>query len=626
MRTIKLMNVLLSNAEQFLNEPSLLCRSTVPWRRNQSDSGAWILEGPGRHDFMTFFNALSVAKWREYTIVHNFYLHLEVMGSACSIQQTRADAFSRSAIPIPETKIDLPETGEWTSIDLPLNSAPHDVLESFLIECSGPISIRNSFYYTKVEDSLISPVELALCTTTFKKEDFVLNNIDLVRSEILESDEAIAGHFTMHVVDNGRTLDAKALSHDSILIHPNENVGGAGGFARGMIEAMEQTPRATHVLLMDDDVAISTESIIRTFNLLSLVSEEYRDAFIAGAMMNLEEPAVLWEDGGFVRTDGLCDKIKPGAHMDVMHSVVANESYDVPDYLPGCADQTQRYAAWWYCVIPMTQIEKNGLPLPIFVRYDDVEYGRRCKPKFMSMNGICVWHLPFFLRYSAAQECYQTTRNALINAFASDFAPMSDIEGRVRQTFESRLMSFNYDDAELVLRGLEDFLRGPDWIMQPVAQEAFLDANRSAEKFSSFESLHAELSELGISLDGITDWQLYRDLPMSRMEHFRFRRSLNGQRGDRGFTVAGKTALIDAFNFDGGQGRYCRAETVIAVDVPNRRASIRRINRKRFAKLFTRFSAALKELNSNRTELKLTYQSAFSTMTSIEFWRCYLSI
>lgn len=40
-----------------------------------------------------------------------------------------------------------------------------------------------------------------------------------------------------------------------------------------MIEAMEQAPRATHVLLMDDDVSISPESIIRTFNLLSIVND-----------------------------------------------------------------------------------------------------------------------------------------------------------------------------------------------------------------------------------------------------------------------------------------------------------------------------------------------------------------
>ena len=56
----------------------------------------------------------------------------------------------------------------------------------------------------------------------------------------------------MFVVDNGRTLDAEGLSDDLITVIPNENVGGAGGFARGMIAALESDEDFTHVLLMDD--------------------------------------------------------------------------------------------------------------------------------------------------------------------------------------------------------------------------------------------------------------------------------------------------------------------------------------------------------------------------------------
>ena len=79
-----------------------------------------------------------------------------------------------------------------------------------------------------------------------------------------------------------------ALSLIHISIVPNPNVGGAGGFARGMLEAL--AGGATHVLLMDDDVHVSPESFKRTYNLLSLVKNCYKQAFLNGAMLSLEEP------------------------------------------------------------------------------------------------------------------------------------------------------------------------------------------------------------------------------------------------------------------------------------------------------------------------------------------------
>lgn len=69
---------------------------------------------------------------------------------------------------------------------------------------------------------------------------------------------------------------------------PNDNVGGAGGFTRGMITAMEQNPKATNILLMDDDVAVSPESIKRTYNLLRILKPEHREDMISGAMLNYE--------------------------------------------------------------------------------------------------------------------------------------------------------------------------------------------------------------------------------------------------------------------------------------------------------------------------------------------------
>lgn len=622
MAKFKIANILLSEDPQFLSSPMLLLRSTRPWR--QLD-GAWLLGGPATHDFMTFFNALSIQKWRKYTTAQKFLLHLELKGAPCTISQTRADSFSYYSEPIPGTELKVGESSDWQMFDIDLAATDTDVIVSFKLETEGDVYIRNSYYFSNVEDEQIHNVELALCTTTFKKENFITRNIALVKKEILGSDDRIAEHFHMHVVDNGRTLNVDALASDGVTVHPNVNAGGAGGFARGMIEAMEQQPKATHVLLMDDDVLVSTESIKRTYNLLCLVNDEYVDAFVSGAMMNMDEPYIRWEEMGFVGSDGCFHPIKPVARMDVLHEVVNNESFDIPSYMPKCEDQEQHYAAWWYCVIPMCQIEKNGLPLPIFVRGDDAEYSRRCKPKFITMNGICIWHLSFHMRYNAAQERYQMTRNCLIDQYVSDFAPLSNFRKQIRNAFVLEIEKFNYKNAELILRGVEDFLKGPEWIMQPVAQAAFMDANKNSEKLLPIEDLQRELTAIGVDSDQLTTWKLFRDLPITPSDLCLLKISRNGQRAFPG-SKRGGVAVIDNVGWAAPFGKIRGVDTIVSIDIPNRKAAIRHKDAERCSELCKRFQADMNELSRRNEELKKAYSDARLSMTSVEFWKKYLGI
>ena len=82
-------------------------------------------------------------------------------------------------------------------------------------------------------------------------------------------------------------------------------MGGAGGFTRDLIEILEHNDifQITHILLMDDDIVIEPESLVRTFMLLCLLREEYLDAFIGGAMLRLDrqyiqvEAGAVWDAG-----------------------------------------------------------------------------------------------------------------------------------------------------------------------------------------------------------------------------------------------------------------------------------------------------------------------------------------
>ena len=620
----KIANILLSEEPQFLGSPHMLCRSTRPFLAQ--GSGAWCLRGAGKHDFTTFFNGLSIKKWRRYSFAEKFGIHIEIKGASCVICQTRAGAFSYYSEAVEGTSVSVDESAEWQTVDFEIKESADDIIVAFAIDCSGDVEIRNGYYYAIVDEARVRDVELALCTTTFKKEDYITRNIEIIKHQILGSGDSIAGHFHMYVVDNGRTLDADKLVCEGVSIHPNDNAGGAGGFARGMIEAMEGKTGATHVLLMDDDVLVSSESIIRTFNLLSLVNDEYKDAFVSGAMMNMDEPYLRWEEMGYIGADGAFHPIKPVARMDVLHDVVANETHDIPADVMGCVDQKQHYAAWWYCVIPMSQIEMHGLPVPVFVRGDDVEYSRRCKPKFITMNGICIWHLAFSMRYNAAQERYQMTRNCLIDQYASDFAPMSDFIKQTRAIFNLELNKFNYLNAELVLQGIEDFLKGPEWIMQPVAQKAFMDANKNAEKLRPFDEICGELAALGVEVSELNDWDICRDIPITPRNAKLYALTRNGSRWAPGLTEAGKVVVIDNVGWAEPIGKLFGAEYIVAVDIPNRMAAIRHKDCAKFKELEKRYQADMAELRRRNDDLKKAYSEALPKMTSVSFWKEYLGL
>lgn len=631
-QNFKLANILLDDIPQFLEAPTLLCRSTAPFRRLERGGTEWAFEGPGEHDFTTFFNALSVQKWREYTVADEFHLHLEVRGAAFTLVQTRADMFSWDAGLIEGSELYVPAAKDWRELDIAMTADSADVIEAFriTIEAEAPVYLRNAYYYAPVDEAAIREVELALCTTTFKKESYIKRNIGLVKSGILGSGEPIAKHFTQHVVDNGRTLDAAALEAERVRIHPNANVGGSGGYAYGMICAMEQEPRATHVLLMDDDVIINPESIIRTYNLLSIVNDEHAGHFVEGAMMNLFEPDVRWEDTGYVTYRGDCIPLKLPAHSGLLHEVVANELNDAMSEYEGYEDRERQYGGWWYSVIPMKAIEQNGMPLPVFVRYDDIEYALRCEAKFMTMNGICLWHPSFVRRYSAAVERYQVTRNSLAAQFITGVAPEADFLDKLYHTVQLELKKFNYTNAELALEGFEDFLKGPELLAEPGrTEERFMWANRAAEKLLPFDELRKQADEQGIDLSSIQEADSQKATNLAEMRTWPQRlwdfATFNGQRFEMGYIKPGPPAIIDVAGWIYPGDRIRRRDTIVAVDLENQKGVIRRLDKKRFEEVWARYKKDVKYFKEHEKELREAYAAKRLEFTSVAWWKGYLA-
>lgn len=633
MEDFKVENILLENTRQFNTARALYVRSGCPV--DTDPDGIWTLYGPGSFDFTTFFNGLSVVKYDRYTIAQSYCLHIELRGAALAYEQTCADTYDFLPRLQERTKQDLPESPDWVAYDFELSYEEKDAICGFVLSCNGEVQIRNAYYVARVDGTKKRPVELALSTTTFKKEAYVTHNIELVKTKILGSNDPIASHFRMYVIDNGRTLNAEALSDNGVTVFPNANVGGAGGFAYGMIQALD-SDEVTNILLMDDDVEVSPESIKRTYQLLTILNDDYAEAFVSGAMMNYSEPDVHWEDIGFMTEAGTCASYKPVLTMSKLHDCVTSETYKADE--EGFGDLQQKYCAWWYCCIPISVIKKNGMPLPFFVRFDDAEYGLRCRPKIMTINGICIWHEAFFMRYNAAAERYQTMRNGFILRAITNAAPLTNFLTELHHIMLMELVKFNYTDAELALDGFEDFLRGPDFFMQEgVAEQTFMAANKKKEKLIPFEDLRQPvLQEFGIDIYKMCADDVLRSYPMGRTIHGRaynvyttqlFERSLNGQLfGDLKPFDGKPVEVIEAVGGSYQPGKLYGKDSLIALNIQNKAGIVRHRDNVRARSIWHRYQQDLHRYHQSKQEIEAAYADIRSVVTSEKYWKDYLGI
>ncbi|MEE0026324.1 MAG: glycosyltransferase [Atopobiaceae bacterium] len=612
----RLCNVLFFDGRRSEEYPDLYVKYQM--RPHTSSSGAVELSQPGHaaYNFATYFNSFSYAKWMRYTVIDNVHLRIVARGTFDVILTAYEDTQARPRRVVLSTEsYSFEDACGTVDLEYPQHDA---VLMSFEVVTHTPTTIEQAYYYTSVDQSLIRPVELAVAMTTIGKESYVYANIDQFKRQVLGCDEPVAQHLTVHVIDNGRTLDASILETDRIQVHPNPNVGGSGGFTRGMIEALEQDPEPTHVLLMDDDVEISSESLKRTYNLLTLVKEKYVNAFVSGAMLSLERPDEFYEDMGYVTHMGVyrpakeprndADRYRIDNLEDVVHLEV------VEDHNTNC------YAAWWYCCIPLNVIRDKGLPLPVFIRGDDVEYGNRAADHIITMNGICIWHMTFVLKFRAALERYQTVRNCLIAQSTTGVYPEVDFLTSHYVSFSTDLKTFNYDAAELGIMAIEDYLKGPEYLKHVNSNDLFklvMSKNETLVPLSQIDDPDVRGADFNPAI-------LYqaqnRSLPTRLLDFMTF----NGQRGPERLARGG----LGIIPFDGWfypPNEIRGKDKLLAVTRDGRLGILRKKDRVRFKALLKRYNDAMKEYEARKDEVRQQWADARDELTSLEFWKWYLA-
>jgi galactofuranosylgalactofuranosylrhamnosyl-N-acetylglucosaminyl-diphospho-decaprenol beta-1,5/1,6-galactofuranosyltransferase len=207
---------------------------------------------------------------------------------------------------------------------------------------------------------------------------------------------------------------------------------------------------------MDDDIDFDPEVLVTTH---AFAARAARPTVVGGAMIDLYRPNTMYEAGAVIDAG------------NVIRAVLHDRRLDRPGALDDLARELPcHFNGWWYCAIPAAAFREHGLPLPVFIRGDDMEYGARLFSRgvpTVSLPPVAVWHEPFYAK-PPGWQLYYDLRNRLIFAACHPALVRLDPPGVVLRRLVDSLLKHDYMHAELVVRAVEDFLAGPEALDVPM--------------------------------------------------------------------------------------------------------------------------------------------------------------
>lgn len=428
-----------------------------------SRSSVRVREGK-RVSYASYFNGFPASYWQRWTVVDEVRLTLRTQGpgtiivyrsNAGGVQQ-RVD--SRSVTGSSETSFDLPlrsfTDGGWYWFDLIAN-------ESDLV-------LEGGEWTTEAEPVLTGKLSLGM--TTYNKPDYCVATL----ANITDNPALLEGIDRIFLVDQGTRKvrdeagfdEVAGLLGDQLQVIEQGNLGGSGGFARSMAETLERE-ETDFLLLLDDDVEFETESALRA---LQFGRFSRTPVIVGGHMFDLLDKPVLHAWAEVVRPEPFLW----GPSFDEQHRHdFRRRNLRQTKWMHARLDSD--YNGWWMCMIPKRVIQEIGLSLPVFIKWDDAEYGLRAKEagfRTVSMPGVALWHVSWLDKDDSQDwQAYFHTRNRIIAGLLHSDRPKSGrlMQNSGRQDIK-KLLNMQYYAVQLAVDGMRDVLRGPDHLHDEISK------------------------------------------------------------------------------------------------------------------------------------------------------------
>ena len=420
--------------------------------------GKWI-------DFDGYFNLFYIEKRKKYSRLDGLSLVLHIEGAqAVRLMHDREILAER-------TLEGLEQEGEYV-FELPYHRCESGVFWFSLKVSEAPGESGRK--WPKVRgffDGNVTaprPVSIAAVICTYRREAYVIRNLACLKEIFENTALEAASHLQVFLVDNGQTLEENAQVQQlkrqcggRVLTFKNPNAGGAGGFTRGMLEALKrrEAKGLTHVLLMDDDAVFEPDLFVRLYGFLAALKEEYSSITVGGNLLREDFPYLLHAGGERFKDFKI--------HNDHVLTDLRDFDTCTQEFFTRAEYDETLYSGWWCCCFSLETVREDNLPIPLFLHFDDIEYClRNAENGLVFLNGIGVWHKGFEWNFTGANRYYDV-RNSLIAAalLEPDQRPMA-VKKWVWRNMITPFLEFRYGESYLAYRGLLDFCKGPKWLFE----------------------------------------------------------------------------------------------------------------------------------------------------------------
>ncbi|MDR2194414.1 MAG: hypothetical protein LBP19_08120 [Treponema sp.] len=439
----------------------------------------------GEVAFTTYYNSFALKKWKKYTDIGTVSLALtakgrfevtllgfEILHGLKAVWNMQKNSFVKRTLDKKTFSVQ-----ETTECEIVYPECECELL-AFTIRAFEHSELYGGAYCTSIDEESLPEVNLALAICAYKREQYIKANMAMLNETIFSNNHSILNdHVRVYIADNGQTLKKEEIESETIKLFPNINSGGSGGFSRCMIEALADKDRynLTHIVLMDDDIFFTHDVIARTYTFLRLLRKEHSNIVISGAMIRMDTPHIQHTSGEMIKPAEIVQH-KHGYDLTTIRAIVLNE-----------IEKPINYCAWWYCCFRLEDTLRANLALPLFFQYDDTDWGLRNKGlEKVVVSGICVRHETFDAKRTGWKD-YYSIRNRLVVATRhrdSAFRGCGKLyfQAHIFIKILHRIVFFRFNDAELMMKAVEDYCRGMEWLGSVDPAAVLQDVQRYAAK------------------------------------------------------------------------------------------------------------------------------------------------
>jgi galactofuranosylgalactofuranosylrhamnosyl-N-acetylglucosaminyl-diphospho-decaprenol beta-1,5/1,6-galactofuranosyltransferase len=454
-----------------------------------------------------------------------------------------------------------------------------------------------------------APTDVVICT--FNRVEECLNTIQAM----VDDPESLLGVRTVRVTDQGTdALESRPRFHllaaalGSWLHYVRQpNLGGAGGFTRGLYDATAGPPDdQADVLVMDDDLFLEPELIVR---LVGFAACTVRPTIVGGQMLNLLHPAHLHISAEKADPERLAVGIAvPGALQEAY--LLGRDERHLPINQERRVDT--EYNGWWACLIPAAVVREIGLPLPLFFQWDDIEFGYRARAHgfaTVALPGAGIWHADFGWKDWDEWHRYFNVRNGLITAALHTGFSVRRVTREIGRLLSTYVVAMHYGLAATLLQAVEDFLDGPE-ILQDGSAAAATRIRRTRAAYP--ETVVHQIADLD---EDFRDLQVVRAANPPGMQRLTWLKRAVHQLTDR---AAHRTGLVPAG--DNHWWHVSLFERAVVTDMSETGVRIRQRDKARALELSRRGARTLARLATDGPKVAARYRAELSRLSSRQNW------